>query len=856
MIPRIKQSSKTIRLLVTLACVVSVPLSAHVFQIPIAYLQLFGAGDPGSMYIQSLYLPPVPSGPVDPRWSPNGQEIAFSMQGSLWRVPATGGEAVQITCGSSYDSQPTWSPDSKQIAFTRDTGEVINLWVVDIDGQNLQQLTNSQFFTVDPTWSPNGETILYSSIDENRTVGIWTISIKTGLVTPVLTDSYQNITPRWSPDGTAIVLVSNRPWGKRVIQATGGIWIYRLGADEPEILIPEETVWHAHPTWSPDGTKIAYSSIRTGENQLFVASSEAGNPFRITFNDGDSYTPVWSPDGKSLAYISNADNQFTLWTIPAFGGNPSEVKLTSLNYLNPVGRLQVAVRDTGTGNNTPARVYLRASDGKGYTPFGEFHRMVTVTNDHYFHTTGSFQLELPIGEVTVEVMKGFEYRPQTQKVTILADQTSILEFDLNRFINLPERGWFSGDNHIHMNYGGLFLATPKTLMLEADAEDLHVINDLVANYSGVRILDLEYFEGGLHPLSKPNRLLYYNEEYRPTFAGHISLLNLKKFIFPQFNGMEGTALSAHYPPNSHVLDSVHAQGGIGGYVHPYLRDPSLREYPGSDLVKEPRSGWNQEYGGAREFPVNVALRNVDYFDLMSIWSDEFAGEQVWYRTLNLGFRVPASAGSDSMTDYWRHPAIGSVRVYVKTGSSLDYSNWIEAFLEGRSFVTSGPLLSLHVNGAEPGDELTLPVGESLNVQVEAEAASIVPMQTIDIIHNGKVVHTVPLENQYEAKVSIDLPVDRTGWIAARVTGPERQHLLMDSYVYAHTNPVYLVRTGQPARSPEDARYFLEWIDTVLDMITETDRFDTPVQREEVLRLWRKARTVYASLAKDVTSLDQ
>ncbi len=108
-------------------------------------------------------------------------------------------------------------------------------------------------------------------------------------------------------------------------------------------------------------------------------------------------------------------------------------------------------------------------------------------------------------------------------------------------------------------------------------------------------------------------------------------------------------------------------------MHPYSGEPSLREYR-----------------GAREFPVNVALRNVDYFDLMCIWSDEYFSEQVWYRTLNLGFRVPASAGSDAMTDYWRHPAIGTVRVYVKTGSPLDYGAWIQGLREGRSFVTSGP----------------------------------------------------------------------------------------------------------------------------------------------------------------------
>lgn len=68
-------------------------------------------------------------------------------------------------------------------------------------------------------------------------------------------------------------------------------------------------------------------------------------------------------------------------------------------------------------------------------------------------------------------------------------------------------GWYSGDNHIHINHGGWFAAAPATLLLEAEAEDLNVINDLIANQAGVCVHDLEYFEGKLYALSKPNRLV-------------------------------------------------------------------------------------------------------------------------------------------------------------------------------------------------------------------------------------------------------------------------------------------------------------------------------------------------------------
>jgi hypothetical protein len=785
------------------------------------------------MYLESLYLPPVTTGPWAPAWSPDGREIAFSAQGSLWRVPVEGGEAVQVTSGPHYDSEPSWSPDGRRLAFTRDTGQVIDLWVVNADGSDPRPLTQSVAFSVNPEWSPDGKTILYVNMDGDRRLSLWSIPTSGGKANAVLSDGHQNITAGWSPDGKAIVFVSNRPWNERRIQGTGGLWTFRLGDPEPVILVPEETVWHAYPAWSPDGKKVAYGSFRTGDNQLFVLSARAGNPYRVTYVDGEIYGPTWSPDSRRIAYVSNSGSQFRLFTVSAYGGAPEEVPITSFKHRHPVGRLEVVVRDAQSGEPTPARVYLKASDGKGYAPRGEFHRMVVVTNEHYFHTTGSFVVELPVGPATIEAMKGFEYRPVKQQVSIVAGKTEKLALDLERHIDLPARGWYSGDNHIHMNYGGIFEATPRTLMLEAEGEDLHVINDLVANQAGVRIHDLKYFQGRLHELSKPNRLLYYNEEYRPSFAGHLSLLNLKTFFFPQFDGMTDTALHAHYPSNSQVLDAVHAQGGVGGYVHPYYGEP----------VRE-------EYSGAREFPVNVALGNVDYIDLMCIWSDEHATESVWYRTLNLGFRVPASAGSDAMTDYWRHPTAGSVRVYVKAGSPLDYGNWIRGLTEGRSFVTSGPLLTLRVDGREPGDELRLPGGGPTSVQVEVQATSIVPMEKLDLILNGQVVKTHRPSDPLRAKLSVSVPVERSGWLAARVAGPEKQHLVMDSYVYAHTNPVYLSKGGEPATAPEDAQYFVTWIDTVLKMIGAMDSFDTEKQKQEVMEVWRRARAVYAALAAE------
>ncbi len=796
------------------------------------------------MYLESLYLPPITTGPWAPAWSPDGRQIVFSARGSLWKVAVEGGEAVQITSGPDYDSEPTWSPSGKQIAFTRDTGHTIEIWAVDDDGGNPRQLTQGRAMSVDPEWSPSGAEVLYASSAGAKSFGFWTVSAQGGRPQSVLTDEFQNLEPSWSPDGTAFVFLSNRggreatgqTGARRQVYGSGDFWRLELADKGLRLLLREETSYHARPKWSPDGKKIVFVSHRTGHNELWVMHADTGISTQLTRQDAEVFTPRWSRDGQRIAYISNAGGAFTLRIIPAEGGTGSEVKITAWKYRAPVGTLRVVVRDKQTGRETPARVYVRAADGKGYAPSGGFHRHSVVTDDHYFHTAGSFSVELPAGMASVEVMKGFEYRPQKKETRIAPGATQTVEFALERLADLAAQGWYSGDTHLHMNYAGIFDATPKTLLLEAEAEDLNVVNDHVTNNSN-RLIDLQYFEGRPHPLSTPKRILYFNEEFRPNFGGHMGLLNLKQYFFPVYNGYGGTPYAADYPANSQVLDRIHAQGAIGGYVHPYFvargQDPAA-----------------QDYFGAREFPVSAALKKVDYYDLMCIFSDEYVAAEVWYRLLNLGFRIPIAAGTDAMTNYWRAPAIGTVRVYAHTGPDLTYEGWIRALTAGRTFVTDGPLLFLRVEGREPGEELRLSGSGPASARVEAEAVSILPMQTLDILQNGRVVFSVKAEDPYRVKLSTSVPVERSGWVAARVTGPEKQHLLMDSYVYAHTGPVYLRRGEQAARSPEDAKYFLKWIDRVMELMEKRNAFDTPAQKEEVFGLWRKARNVYAELSKD------
>ncbi|MCG8468768.1 MAG: CehA/McbA family metallohydrolase, partial [Gemmatimonadetes bacterium] len=344
-----------------------------------------------------------------------------------------------------------------------------------------------------------------------------------------------------------------------------------------------------------------------------------------------------------------------------------------------------------------------------------------------------------------------------------------------------------------------------------------------------RVEDLEHFLGHPHPHTGPRTIVYYNEEYRPNFFAHMSLLNLVELITPFYIGYEGTAYRELYPDNATVLRRVHEQGGIGGYVHPF----GLGHRPPDPAGPS----------GARELPVDAILGLADFVDVSCIWSDELGTAEIWYKLLNTGSRIPATAGTDVMTDIWRHPAVGTTRSYVYTGNpELDYDEWADAMAAGRAFVTSGPILTLDVDGVGMGDQLDVSRGEEVSVRVTAR--SLFPMDRLEILQNGRIISTFDAEDDGRTfDVDVDVSVDRSGWIAARVLGPV-QHGAMDSYLFAHTNPVFTIADGAPIRSREDAAFFVEWIEQTIEDLHRMDRWDDPAHKAEVIATFEEGLRLY------------
>jgi Tol biopolymer transport system component len=804
----------------------------------------YRAAKTGGNYMINYYLPPAPSSyPWWPCWSPDGKWIAFSMQGSIWKIAVGSSVAYELTHDQYYDSSPSWSPDGNWIVYTADAGgRSINLMLLNLETGNSNSLTYGDQVNVDPVWSPDGKSIAYVSTFPNGYFNIFIMEILKGKPgrTLQLTEDHQfgkarlyfgdfdlHIEPTWSPDGKEIIFLSNRD----ISLGSGSIWrmpVEPRGMAKARLLYHEQTLYRTRPDWSPDGKSIVYSSHLGGQfNNLYILPADGGEPYKMTFGDWDAFHPRWSPDGEWIAYISNEQGLPELRLLKTFGGKQIEVKIQEKRWTRPMGRVIVRLQDQSSNEITSARVYAWASDGKFYTPDSAFSR-VGRQGEHFFYGHGTFEMEVPTGALKLEAIRGFEYYPISEVVQIEPGKTSFVTLFLRRMTEMASKGWYSGDNHVHLSYGGNLHNSPARLMEMADAEDLNIVTALVANKDN-RILGYQYFTGDVDKLSNDRRLLYFNEEYRPPFYGHISLINLRDHLISPFTtGYEGTALESLYPSNTDILRMASQQHALGAYVHPFA---------GSD---DPLSG---NLGEAKAFPVDLALGTVTYHELMSEANQ--AGLDVWHRALNNGFRVTAVGGEDSITDLQVGAPIGQDRAYGYLGPKLTWDGWIEAIREGKVFVTNGPLLEFSVNAQIPGGSVSLPEGG--RVKVKGSIQSIAPIEKIEIVFDGKVLVTIPPGDGVSIRFERDLFVSKSGWFTLQVSGTHPVHPIDDRYPQATTNPVWVFVGGRPVRTAESAQYFIRWIDKLIAMTNNQPGWRSPAEKAHVIEQFRDARKIYERL---------
>jgi TolB protein len=819
---------------------------------------------PHRYYYREMYLPQVTSGPSSVSWSPDGRAVVVAMQGSLWRIALATGVATELTSSPGYDHQPDWSPDGRFIAYACYRDDAVELWLLEVDTGKTWPLTANGAVNLEPRWSPDGSRLAFVSTQFEGRWHVFTLTIEGGRpgTSTRLTEDHDSrlpryyysrfdhfLSPTWSPDGRELILVSNRGqvWG------TGGFWRVKAepGAPMREIHF-EETSWKARPDWARDGRRVVYSSyLGRQRNQLWLMTAEGGDVFPLTYGDDDATGPRWSPDGTRIAYISNATGNTSLSTIAVPGGRRDAVVIRERRRLAPAGTLTIRTTE-------PCRISVTAHDGRGFAPDDalraaddNFDRAERKFEYGYFHSQGLATLSVPAGALDVEVTKGLEYRRVRKSVDVAPGATVAVDIPLERIADLPARGWWSGDMHVHMNYGGHYRLEAKDLAGQMKAEDLHLVENLIVNKEQ-RFPDIALFTGALDPASTADTLIFHSQEYHTSFWGHTGLLGLtQNVLLPGYVGYANTAAASLHPMNATVADLARAQGALFGYVHPFDARPDFVK----DAPPTPNSVPGFFPGDPVELPIDVALGKVDYYEAVA-FSDPLATNEVWYRLLNSGFRIPAAAGTDAMANYasLRGP-VGMNRVFAKVEGPLSHAGYLAAIKAGRTMATNGPLVELSVRPAdgswtEPGGEITLPAGKH-RLEARVSLRSIVPVDRLEVVTNGRVVATVPLAgDRTAADAVVPVPVDRSGWVVLRAYASRSRHPVLDLYPFGTTSPVYVVVGGAPSRAPEDARYFVGWIDRVSAAAAGHPGYNTSAEKASVLKTIAEARAVWEKRAAE------
>lgn len=803
---------------------------------------------PHSYYWREMYVPQLTSGPSSLAWSPDGDSLYFSMQGRIWRQRLGDETAREMSSGAGYDYQPDLSPDGRSLVFSRRLDDAINLVVLDLKNGKETPLTGGNNVNIDARWSPDGTKIAYVTTAESGNFHIaiarrgdgawrsdrWRPERNTPEGRYYYAQADHELSPSWSPDGSELVFVSNAD----IVHGTGAIMRQRVDLSAPaQIVRAEETNWKARPEWSPDGRRISYSSYYGRQwHQLWMTTAEPGGyPIPFTYGDFDVTGARWSRDGEKIAFISNEAGDLGIEIIEVVGGARQRLVTRAFKRKDKSAALSLRVTDADEAL-TPARVQIRASDGRDYAPAGalihadDFRDPAKGVETHYFHTDGEDLIDLPLGQAEIRVWRGLSNAPAVHAINIARSGASA-EIILEN-IDDDFSAWKSGDVHVHMNYGGAYKVNASGLARQADAEALDLAFNLIVNKEQ-RVPDIAEFSPSPLRIGAHGPVIATAQEFHSSIWGHVGLLGLEDHVLlADYAGYPRTAVASLYPDNATVARLARTQNALVGYVHPF--DP-----PAPDPAASGRF--------THSLPADVALGLVDYLEVVG-FSDHRITESVWHRLLNCGFRIPAAGGTDAMTNYasLRGP-IGLNRTYVKFDGpapddpKLFIRAWLDGLKAGKSFATNSALLFLSVGGKSPGDELALKKG-SHSLKYSARMESVAEIKSLELIVNGEVVQSLEMKNNGKsADISGEVTIDRSGWISLRASSDEASQDVFDLYPYAVTSPIYLTVGGKTTRSREDAEYFIAWIDRLIDYARTSDTFNTKAERERVLANFRAAR---------------
>lgn len=494
-------------------------------------------------------------------------------------------------------------------------------------------------------------------------------------------------------------------------------------------------------------------------------------------------------------------------------------------FADPKGAtLRIKVVDQKTGEPTHCRIAVVGPDGNYYLPGADDLSPYVFSGrwpaegvwgnrtgkapyrylGKFFFSRGESEVAVLPGTVRIEVSKGFEYVPTTITRNVTKESVNTIDVEITNPDSLEKHGYYSGDAHLHF---------PR----RSDRDD-QVIVDLLAG-EGIKF----------------GSILAYNEPAGP-YAGV-----MQEMASPQLRQLGRKSI--HTASGVQIISGQEYRTAHFGHLNLYLRDTLIadgKRYNADqgpiygELIRPTRASGGiaiMAHGGyGQEIYADVALGELDAVELLQFGVYRGIGRDDWYRILSSGYRFPAVGASDYPACRW----LGDARTYAYVDHEPNIEEWLRAVAKGRSFITTGPLLLLEVNGHRPGDRLDNP--ESI-VKIHIKLRSdVAPVTTVELLVNGNVSKAFPVQTKPGEWIELDetVAIEKSAWLAARAYGLSPGGM---ANAEAHTNPVYLYRDG---KAPFDKDAIDAWIDRI-DQQMAVHRRRHFADKAKVLDYFQRAR---------------
>jgi hypothetical protein len=538
----------------------------------------------------------------------------------------------------------------------------------------------------------------------------------------------------------------------------------------------------------------AFSARRGSRRKIALALALAHLPGLGWSHPGHTGAPIapWlaalAPSPSSSA---TAAAMLSVNIVDAQHGEPAAVRVRITDEAGrpfglPVGTNLAVAQETrlaapGTVPGLPAQaigiMYGQNDVAQGYA----------FQQDGAFFVKGAFELPMPAGTFFLTLTKGNEYIRLRERLVFQPGDHLKRTYRLERWVNMPQLGWYSADDHIHLR------RSPRENPLILDwiaAEDVHVgvllqMGDFWTTY-------FSQYAWGKAGRYGPGQyvLLSGQEEPRTNELGHTISFGAEQFV----------RYREDYFSYDKLFDRIHQLGGVSGYAHQGM-----------------------SFHGYRGMTLDVLAGKIDFLELAQFCVPEgpLAVEH-YYHFLDLGYRLTALAGSDfPWCGLGRRPGeeqvgaqIGNARFYTYVGEPFSYDRWFSAVKAGHTFVSTGPVVELEVNGQRPGTTLDVKAGTKLRISARALGhATDVPLQRLQIIGHGKVLGEAkagqPGQRTERLTLEFEVGAEHGIWLAARADAGVSQT--------CHTTPVYVTVNGDgfhnratlAARIDQSRRYLEE-----------------------------------------------